>query len=58
MAKFVIYADSGGHYRWRLVANNGAIIAASGESFDSKFNALRAAENVKETAGDASVEEE
>jgi uncharacterized protein YegP (UPF0339 family) len=58
MAKFVIYPDAGGHYRWRLVANNGLIIAASGESFDSKYNARRAAENVKETAGEATVEEE
>jgi uncharacterized protein YegP (UPF0339 family) len=58
MAKFVIYADGGGHYRWRLVANNGQIIASSGESFDSKFNARRAAENVKADAGDATIEEE
>jgi uncharacterized protein YegP (UPF0339 family) len=58
MAKFVIYADSGGHYRWRLVANNGEIIAASGESFHSKFNAMRAVENVKATAGAATIEEE
>ena len=58
MAKFVVYADAGGHYRWRLVANNGQIIAASGESFDSKSNARRAAETVKETAGGATVEEE
>jgi len=58
MPKFVIYADRGGSYRWRLVANNGQIIASSGESFDSKFNARRAAENVKADAGDATIEEE
>ena len=58
MAKFVIYADSSGSYRWRLVANNGVTIASSGEAFASKSNAKEAAENVKSTAGSATVEEE
>jgi uncharacterized protein YegP (UPF0339 family) len=57
MAKFVIYSDSAGNYRWRLVANNGEKIASSGESFASKSNAKAAAENVKATAGSASIED-
>jgi len=57
MAKFEIYADSAGKYRWRLKANNGEKIASSGESFDSKHNAKRAAENVKATAGSATIED-
>src|SRR5262245_22586039 len=56
--KFVIYADSGGSYRWRLVASNGQTVATSGESFSSKANARRAAENVREGAGAAEVVEE
>ena len=57
-AKFVVYADSGGKYRWRLESSNGQTIAASGESFASKSNARDAAENVKVRAAEASVTEE
>jgi uncharacterized protein YegP (UPF0339 family) len=57
MWKFEIYADSGDSYRWRLRAANGHVVAASGESFDSKSNALRAAENVKKNAGGAQISE-
>jgi len=56
--KFVVYTDSGGKHRWRLVASNGQTIASSGEAFDSKSNARRAAENVRDNAGSATVEEE
>jgi uncharacterized protein len=55
-AKFQIYADAGGKYRWRLRDGNGEIVASSGESFDSKSNAKRAAENVKSTAPNAVIE--
>jgi len=56
--KFHIYADSAGNYRWRLVASNGQTVASSGESFDSKSNARRAAENVKASAGTAEIVED
>jgi uncharacterized protein YegP (UPF0339 family) len=39
MWKFEVYADTGGHYRWRLKASNGQTVASSGESFASKSNA-------------------
>ena len=55
--KFEIYADAGGQYRWRLVSSNGQIVASSGEAFASKANALRAAENVRDNAGNATVVE-
>ena len=55
--KFVIYADSSGKYRWRLVSGNGQTVASSGEAFDSKSNTRRAAENVKDNAGSATIEE-
>lgn len=57
MWKFQIYSDSSNNYRWRLKAANGQIVASSGESFDSKSNATRAAENVKANAGSASIED-
>jgi len=55
--RFEIYADASGSYRWRLVASNGQTVASSGESFDSKSNATRAAENVKDNAGKAEIVE-
>jgi uncharacterized protein YegP (UPF0339 family) len=55
--KFEIFPDAGGSYRWRLIAANGQAIATSGESFASKANAIRAAENVRDGAGSATVVE-
>ena len=57
MATFRIYADSAGKYRWRLIDDNNVKVASSGESFDSKSNAKRAAQNVKETASGATIED-
>ncbi len=56
--KFEIYPDKGGEYRWRLIASNGQNVASSGEAFDSKSNAKRAAENVRDNAGKADIVEE
>lgn len=55
MWKFEIYADSGSKYRWRLKSSNGQTVASSGESFDSRSNAKRAAENVKANGGSAEI---
>ena len=44
--KFEVYADTGGHYRWRLLSGSNKV-AASGESFASKSNAERAATGFK-----------
>jgi uncharacterized protein YegP (UPF0339 family) len=52
--RFEVYKDSGGSYRWRLIAANGQTVASSGESFASESNATRAAENVKQNAASAS----
>ena len=54
--KLQVYPDSGGNYRWRLVAGNGRTIASSGESFDSKSNAKRAAQNFGDRASSAKYE--
>jgi len=56
--KLVLYADTSGKYRWRLVSGNGQTVASSGEAFDSQSNARRAAENVRDNAGSAEVEEQ
>jgi uncharacterized protein YegP (UPF0339 family) len=54
-AKFEIYPDKSGSYRWRLVSSNGQTTATSGEAFSSHANAKRAAEGVKESAATAEV---
>lgn len=54
MARFQVFADVAGKYRWRLVASNGEKIATSGESFASRENAARAAQTVKREAQGAS----
>ncbi len=53
---FEIYADSAGKYRWRLKDGNSQIVASSGESFASRDNAKRAAQNVKSTAPTATID--
>lgn len=58
MAKFVVYADAGGKYRWKLVASNGQTTASAGESFSSKASARQAAGSVKKSAASAEVVEE
>lgn len=42
-------------WRWRLKARNGRIVASSGERFDKKSNAIRAAETVLSMAFDAEL---
>lgn len=43
--KVVTYKDRGKEWRWRIFARNGRIVASSGEHFDSKGNASRAAKS-------------
>jgi len=54
---FQIYVDEGGKYRWRLVADNGQTVASSGESFSDQASARAQAENVRDKAGSATVED-
>jgi len=51
--EFEVYADAGGAYRWRAKSGNGQTTASSGESFSSRSNAQRAADNVRDNAGAA-----
>ena len=56
-AKFEIYKDKSGEFRWRLTHNNGQVIANSGEGYTSKANAMGGINSVKETASNATVED-
>jgi uncharacterized protein YegP (UPF0339 family) len=55
MPHFDAYEDLVGSWRWRLVAGDDRALATSGESFDSHWHALRAAENVRGAAAGARI---
>jgi hypothetical protein len=55
-AKFELYKDKKGEYRFRLVASNGQTIATS-EGYKSKDSAVKGIESVKKNAPTAKVSE-
>lgn len=55
MPQFDAYEDLVGKWRWRLLGRDGRTVATSGESFDSHWHALRAAENVRGAATGAHI---
>jgi uncharacterized protein YegP (UPF0339 family) len=56
-AKFELYKDSKGEFRWRLIASNGQTIATSGEGYKAKDSAKAGIESVKKSAASAAIEE-
>ncbi|MFB6131183.1 MAG: HVO_2922 family protein [Salinigranum sp.] len=54
-ATFEVYQDSAGEYRWRLIHDNGNIIADSGEGYATRQKARQGIRSVKENAPDAPV---
>lgn len=57
MAKFLIYKDSLGEYRWRLIAANGKIVADSGEGYSRREGALEDVKWVRTYTPGADLEE-
>ena len=55
MPQFDAYEDLVGKWRWRLLGSDGRTVATSGESFNSHWHALRAAENVRGAASAAQI---
>ncbi len=55
-AKFELYKDKAGKFRWRLLAANGEIVAV-GEGYASKDGAKGGIESVKNNAAKAEVVE-
>lgn len=55
MPQFDAYEDLVGKWRWRLLGADDRAVATSGESFDSHWHALRAAENVRGVASGAVI---
>jgi len=58
-ATFEVYRDRADEWRWRLVHDNGNIIADSGEGYSTRQNAEKGLRSVKKNApgGDVRVEE-
>lgn len=56
-ATFEMYEDQVGKWRWRLVHDNGNIIADSGEGYASQQKCEQGLESVKENASKANVVE-
>jgi uncharacterized protein YegP (UPF0339 family) len=52
-AGFEVYQDGDGQWRWRLRATNGQVVAASGEGFAFKANAIRSIAAVRRLAAEA-----
>jgi uncharacterized protein len=55
-AKFEIYKDSKGQYRFRLKAGNGEVVA-TGESYESKAGVIRGVDAVKRAAAEAEIDD-
>ena len=56
-AKFELYTESKGEYRWRLKATNGQTIATGGEGYSSASAARNGIASVKKNAPDAEIVE-
>ncbi|TQQ78847.1 DUF1508 domain-containing protein [Halonotius roseus] len=54
-ATFELYTDNSDQWRWRLVHNNGNIIADGGEGYASRQKCKQGVESVKQNAPDANV---
>ncbi len=58
MAKFQIFTDKAGEYRWRLRANNNEIIADSAEGYKAKSDCEHGVDLVKQLAPTAEVQDQ
>lgn len=58
MAKYVVYKDRAAQYRWRFTANNGQIIADSGEAYVQKADCLRGIAIMKTEGAGAPIEDQ
>ncbi|MFN2147232.1 MAG: YegP family protein [Anaerolineales bacterium] len=57
MAKFEIYKDKKGQFRWRLLANNNQVIA-TGEGYTSKAACKNGIKSVQQNAPKAEIDDQ
>ncbi|MGQ0846406.1 MAG: YegP family protein [Sporichthyaceae bacterium] len=56
-AKFEVYEDKAGEFRFRLKAGNGEVVA-QGEGYSTRSNAHAGCEAVKRAAAEATIEDD
>jgi len=56
-AKFVVYKDKAGKFRFKLLASNKEIIAV-GEAYESKASCLKGIKSIQKNAPIAAIEDE
>lgn len=54
-AQFQAFEDAGNGFRWRLLADNNKIVAASSEAYRNKTNCLNGIEVCREGAAEATT---
>ena len=54
---FEMFQDAAGKWRWRLIHENGNILADSGQGYSSRSKARQGLDSVRSNVGDAPVEE-
>ena len=58
MARFVLFKDKKGEYRWNLQADNYEIIADSAEGYNNKADCEHGIDLVKKLAPDAPIKDD
>ena len=58
MAKFTLYNDKLGDFRWRFLADDNAVIAKSSEGHKTKADCLASIEAIRKDAPGAAVDPE
>ena len=58
MARFVIYKDAEGEFRWRFHANNGQMLAESSEGYNNRTNCQHSIILIKQEAANAQVNDD
>ncbi|WP_123619987.1 HVO_2922 family protein [Halorubrum sp. CSM-61] len=53
---FEVFRDAGGEWRWRLIHENGNVLADSGEGYSSRSKARQGLDSVRSNAADAALE--
>ena len=56
MAKFEVYKDADGQFRFRLKANNGQVIAV-GEGYKTRAGVMNGIASIKKNAAVASIDD-
>jgi uncharacterized protein YegP (UPF0339 family) len=53
---FEVFRDAGGDWRWRLIHENGNVLADSGEGYSSRSKARQGLDSVRSNAAEAALE--